>query len=533
MSIISNISNKITRKKDISELKEAFDQKLQDISLYYENRLDDLYEAFDTATSNNNLTSQSAEELKFVSPSSREDLLAQCRYMYYRNPWARNIIDITTNFIAGSGFSYQAEDNNEKVQEFIDNFWNDPDNRLTLKLSEMVNRVLRDGEIFIRYFKHKNGKVILRFIDPDEIYSVNVDKNDRERVLFYRYYVTSHIDDENNTVDGIDKEIPAKDMQHIKINVDSDVKRGRSILEPALKPLKYYEDWLFGRVVINRMKSSIFLEEIIDRGSPSDVATLKNAQTQRENITSRTVYKLPRYGTKVIHGSNITYKWSDPNIKADDTKEDGRQIRLSIAAAVGIPEHIVTSDASNNNYSSILLSQVPYIRKIQAWQEMFGYSLKEMFQQVVCHGIDVGVIPRSSKESKLNEKSIKEIKRLEHVLSVLREQDGQTISETEEKIYKIKKNPDNYRDVPCSTKVGVKITWPPMISEQELPLTQAIIMQLENGLVSRASASTRLGYNYPKEKESMATEPKGSVDIGIDVNKNGNKAQKPILVDNE
>lgn len=532
MGLISGIYNKISRKNEILELTETFEKKLTDISSYYEDRIDTLYEHFDYASKDTDSSTQTAEELKYVTPASREDLLAQCMFMYYKNPWARNIIDITTNFICGTGFNYRTQDTNEKIQEYIDSFWNDPENRLITRLSEIVTRVLRDGEIFIRYFRYKNGRVIVRFIDPGEISEIFTDKNDREHVTNYHYYVQTYVDDQNNTINAIDTRISAEDMQHIKINVDSDVKRGRSILEPALKYLKYYEDWMFGRIVINRMKSSIFLEEIIHGGSPSDVATLKNAQTQRTNITSRTAYKLPRYGTKVIHGDNIEYKWADPNIKADDTKEDGRQIKLSIAAAVGAPEHIVTSDASNNNYASLAASQIPYIRKIQAFQDRFSYELREMFRRVICHGIDIGKIPENSKENKLNEKSMKEIRRLNAALEVIREhKDNEGILEAERKIYEIEKDPYNYEEIPCATKTSVYIEWAPVIVDQELPLTKSLELQIGLGLVSKETAAARLGYNYRKELRKME-ENKGN-NSDVDTNNNRFKPRKSAKVGDE
>jgi len=504
----------IFRKKDKLINKELDEYKEKEL-LYVDkiNDLNTMIEDFKEHFSLDNLKqSYTIEDYRRLEFSDREDMLKQIYFFYYRNPIARNIIDTFINFICGGNFIFNATDENKVIQDYIEEFWFCNKNRMNVKLREIVCRVLRDGEVFIRYLDKGDGYPIIRLIDSIDIKNIETKKDDYEEIIKYHYVseIDSSLEDDDETSDKIrtiKKSIPAEDIQHIKIGVDGNVKRGRSVLEPALKFLKYHEDWVTGRAIINKLKSNIFLHKKVANASPSQITSLKNTQKQRQYVTTRTAYKIPRTGTMTISTDNIEYDWIAPEINAKDTAEDGRQLRLSIAAAVGIPEHILYGDSSHANYSSSLISQNPFIKKIISLQSFFGFEIQEMFSRSIQFGINKDVIPSDSFETKLNDEKTKEVMNFRNFLNKnsnkLKEEE---IIEYETKILEIEKNKDNYIKVPCKTKTKVNIKWPPLLPSDEESITRALIMQWEVGIVSKETIAGRLGYTFNNEMRRIKVE---------------------------
>src|SRR5712692_8237075 len=65
---------------------------------------------------------------KDVIPSTYLELHNQCYEAYNSNPLASLIIDTTSNFVLGDGVRVHAA--NKRVQRLLDDFWDDPDNRM-------------------------------------------------------------------------------------------------------------------------------------------------------------------------------------------------------------------------------------------------------------------------------------------------------------------------------------------------------------------------------------------------------------------
>jgi hypothetical protein len=77
----------------------------------------------------------------------------------------------------------------------------------------------------------------------------------------------------------------------------------------------------------------------------------------------------PEPGSVIIH--NETEQWSavQPQIQANDAKEDGRAIKLMIAAGAGLPEHYL-SDSSQGNRATAAEMNLPTLLKFQRRQRL-------------------------------------------------------------------------------------------------------------------------------------------------------------------
>ncbi len=496
--------DRLTNKPEISNLKSLVEQQSQDLN--NANRIirnatlevRQLKEAKEQWVS---LTDSG--DKRELEDADREKLRQKCIEIYYKTPEGKAIIKNLTNYIIGNGVNWTAQDENPQVQEFIDEFCSQPKVTFEKRQISIIKRTLRDGELFIHLLSGSNGKTYaMRFYNPGQIKEIEKETGDAETVIKYQ---RTWRDDKNKEHK---EDLPAGDIHHIRLEVDEDIDRGRPLLENVLTRIAQYEDWLDGRIKTNKAKSSIFLERIVE-GSPSRVSSVNAGfpGTSGGNFTEdEYAAQMPRYGTVVTHSASVKWQWVEPNINAIDCAEDGRQIRLSIAAGVQLPEFILTSDSSNANYSSTTVAESPFVKSIEAHRLFFEHELESLFAKVIKKGIDGGLLPSTSTETVMKESARKKmIKRAVMIreikqLAVKYELDEKNIREAIARLPEEEDDEDTIEERSIPTKTGVDFEWPSIITRNILEETQAVDIHRGMKICSRSTASMKLGYD-PEEEE--------------------------------
>jgi len=278
-------------------------------------------------------------------------------------------------------------------------------NKFHRKWKEVVKRFFRDGETFIRFFEEPDlGTLIIRFIDPNDV----VDKGHTNRNKFSFGIETDEDDVEDVKAYWVDngtpesERVPAEEVQHIK-NSDSDVKRGEPILVVNQRRLRQYDTWIQDRMALNKVRASIALLRQHNAGATA-VGSFVQAQKTRTDQYRGRYGEIEDVDRKRVHpGSTIDapkgteYKFLSPNINAPDVKDDGRNLMLSIAAGVGQPEYMVTSDASNANYSSTMIAESPAVREFEDWQDVFVEELEAIWFRLRDYLISIDLLPDEAK----------------------------------------------------------------------------------------------------------------------------------------
>ena len=335
-----------------------------------------------------------------IDSQTRIDIQSSAYSMYHNNTHARVIIRSLVKFTLGKGPQIIPNETDDKKQKKILDIWNDfkKRNRWGKREKELATRLFRDGEVFLRKFiDETNGDMKVRFIRPslirNPINNVNLppnvsngietDPDDIEEVI--SYYKT---DSDGN----LKEKISAEEIYHLKIFCDSDEKRGNSIFGPCIRRIKQYEQWLEDRVLLNKVRSAIALVKIVDSSSGKVNEIRNNMLSEKADETSNKA-KMMRGGTVITASKGVDYKLLNPNINAADAKDDGRAIKLDIAAAVGFPEMIFTSDYSNANYSSSLIAQNPFVREIEEWQDFLSDFYKELTEEIIEKKKEFGGFP--------------------------------------------------------------------------------------------------------------------------------------------
>lgn len=310
--------------------------------------------------------------------------------MYLTNPSARGLIDAMIRFIIGKQCKTVPAD--EAAKEYWALFVKK--NNFDRRKKEILKRVFRDGEVFIRFFKAKgpmgvtttDNVPLMRFIDANEItdtenvytYGIQTDPDDVETPINYFRRFTKGNTEVNET-------IPASDIIHFKIMCDSNEKRGYSWLIGIAPFLKHYNRWLLDRIHLNHLRN-LFNLIIKPSGVPAATfaAEMPNATTQGKSGDTINK-KLPKSGTAVIT-RGTDYEFKNLNLNATDTAADGRHIERMVCKATLLVEGVVTGDYSNQNYASSLVAEAPMVKTIEEWQDEFGGLFELIFLWVLNYG---------------------------------------------------------------------------------------------------------------------------------------------------
>ncbi len=343
-----------------------------------------------------------ASGIPFTDEQQLAEIRGQCRALAVGNEFAINGHENRISYIVGSGHVYRAvarkgrtaaESLLNGVQAVLDEFARI--NHWHKRQQEIVLRKDRDGECFLRLFPAPDGTTRLRFVEPDQVaapadrvgdpsasFGVQTDTADVETVVGY-------------WIDG--RWIDAEAIQHRKANVDANVKRGLPLFYPVRKNLRRAEKLLRNMSVVSEIQSAI---AIIRKHTAATNAGLEQfvAGQADLSVTSQATGRTSHFrrfapGTILDALSGTEYEFPASGIDA------GRYVVVlqaelrAIASRLVMPEFMLSSDASNANYSSTMVAEGPAVKMFERLQyEMLEDDL-DVMRWVVFHAVEAGRLP--------------------------------------------------------------------------------------------------------------------------------------------
>ncbi len=474
------------------------------------------------------------DQEKGMVQATQLEMIRKAREFYRFDPNARAAVSTLLNYVMGRGISITPKADDPMVWYVWREFWTAERNKMDLKQFEIILRSFRDGEIFIEFFdeapaeggeKKKTGKATIRFVDPllvrakddkgtDTSKTVNngvvTDPEDTEKVIEY-------------TVQMVDKPaefrtVKAEKMLHIKINVDSDQKRGETALLAIMNMLKHYQQWLENRILLNKMRSAIVLVKKIT-GTTAEVAAMAATLPTARSAGGDSKKQNIRGGTMITAGPGVEYEMMNANINANDVKEDGRNIKLNMAAGTNLPEYVF-GDASNANYSSSLIAESPFVKAIQFWQVFFQFHFSQIYRKVIQIAVEGDVLQAPSDEEFINK--LRAVRNMSEAEDQLKPEDkvngnkGQgapddSEPDPEEDPAKAADKrtpkqkalaelmPNGKMETPTETFFGCDMQWPEIVHRDMKLHTEALTTARQNGWIADNTAAAALGFDYPEE----------------------------------
>jgi len=293
------------------------------------------------------------------------------------NAHARNVCTQIVNFTVGAGFAVHFEDAAQAIR------WHKDSRALRWpkRRREIVRRLVREGEAYLRRFGNGDGTTV-RFVQPEHLYTptgqidnikgglwqgVAFDPEDVETVL--GYWINEEYVDAGDVFVFRD---PFSDTTAI---------RGWPMIYDAIPLIEQYQIWVQTRGRLNQLRSAIVAMRKHTNTTPAQLSSFADAVktgtlTRKSGVAQKYTDKwLP--GTVIDATGDIEYEFPAAKIDAGSAADDGRAMRLLIAAFFSMPEYWVTADASNANFSSTLIAENPGIIAMRSWQEFFGDDVQQ------------------------------------------------------------------------------------------------------------------------------------------------------------
>ncbi|MFQ5732306.1 MAG: phage portal protein [Planctomycetaceae bacterium] len=325
----------------------------------------------------------------------RRDLRAKARKLVAMNPHARNVLRLLEAYVVGPGFRLNAvpqteTDDAKTLAVETKSVWRAflAANARHFSYAEFARRTWRDGECFLRLFPRNDGPPAARFIDPETI-SATADSPDSQGI------VTAPGDVETPEfylrVDPVSgkllERIPAEEMIHTRIGVDSNQKRGVSFFASLSESLDRFTQWLDTELTARKLQASIVLWRRV-QGSPSQVANLADG-LDTGALPASTGVRSERYraGTILTTGQGTELQFLQPDTNFGDAVPLGRAMLLCIAAGAGLPEFMLTSDASNANFASTMVAEGPAVKLFQSEQQFFSVEFGRLWGRVMTDAV--------------------------------------------------------------------------------------------------------------------------------------------------
>lgn len=348
-------------------------------------------------------------QLKIIRDRSRQ--------IARNNEFAISAINAHRNYVVGTGFTYTVQarydganlDLIKKTQDLVDLLVEH--NRMPEIESEIIYRLHADGEAFLRFFAGSDGLLRIRFIEPELIrppaddttpnnsFGIKCDDDDIHDIT--GYWVI-----ERPWFDLTPTLVPADQILHLKINSESNSKRGLPTIYAVESNLRAAEDVLQSMIALAKARSKIAVIRKVNDSPPDAVAELARTATDftvSDPIQNRnTNISHMGYGSILTTTGNVGYEFPSLNVGSGDLVETLNANLRAIASRFGITETMMSADASNNNYASSLVAEAPAVKTFERMQRMLGQAIGErrtrpersLVWNQITHAVNMGMLPR-------------------------------------------------------------------------------------------------------------------------------------------
>ncbi len=333
----------------------------------------------------------------------------ECRNLATENPFAIGFHENMVNYVIGDGdkptiVAKKGEEIDSEtlkpIQDVLDEWIYDND--WVTDQQEAVRRYDRDGEFFRRFFKTGDGNLAVRFVEPNHVAqpashpephcSFGIETDPDDVLTVQGYWVRT-------SPEAPFERIPAEEMQHVKGNVDKNVKRGLPTTWAMRQQLLDAAGLLKNIAVTSQIQTSIALIRRHMGGTSSGAQAMRASAatwTQTDSRTGQTTYHQKRKPGAIIDApANTEYDFPASGLDVEKYGAGVQAILRGAAARVCFPEFMFTSDASNSNYASTMVAEGPAVRMFQRRQKVQKDADLAVLWKVLEYKAEVGLIDAS------------------------------------------------------------------------------------------------------------------------------------------
>lgn len=327
-------------------------------------------------------------------------LVARSRLFFLQNPLINRAVTLQSDYVFAQGVNIQATNQlvNDVIQEFVDDVRNQAE--FTSHSARLMKEqtLLIDGNIFFVLFTDKSdtGKVQLRTILVDEITEIITNPDDANEIWFYkREWVsqdeggvtgkqkTAYYPDINYMPKSSfrDRKAPATrqgktiywdaPILHVKTGSLSKSKFGAPETYSALDWAKAHSKMLADWATIIAMYARYAFKLTVAGDKQSVVAAKNKLQTTvgTGSIVERNPTTVP--GSVFIRNKDSADIEPIKTSGATTSATDSRQLRLMVAAAMGLPDPMLSGEVDVGNLATAKTLDRPTELKFRSRQQLW------------------------------------------------------------------------------------------------------------------------------------------------------------------
>jgi hypothetical protein len=380
-----------------------------------------------------------------LRPETRRKWAQKARYAWMNDPMAGAAVDLMNDFTFGRGIPKpRAED--EDVQTVLDEFWDDPDNQLTMTSYAAQVALGTDlslqSNLFLLMFDGDDGKIKLGLLNHDDVMDVVRDPDYRLRILYYVAKKREIEWDFENDAPKLDLTNTQKQMQtwyyehwqnidaakearrtvpkppkkklaegrvyHIAINRTSEMAFGVPTMQRTLRWFGAYNDFMKSRVDMVKAAAAFIMQRKI-KGTENQLTKMASRAITRRSDLAGAAYEGSDVQAPPATSGNIANVNEAASLEplklssgAGEASSDAEMLRAQVSAATRFPQHYL-GDAGSANLATATAMELPVLKAVEARQEVFENAIRWALDRVIEKAVDSGrldpnVVPEEEPE---------------------------------------------------------------------------------------------------------------------------------------
>ena len=335
--------------------------------------------------------------LRDLNPLMHDRMLQVCYFLAVTTPFGKRIVEILTDYTLGKGVRVTAKD--PRVQQVIDDFWNDEVNDMDANVESWCDEQTIFGELCVPVAVNQtSGKVRVGYIDPmnidtiqfaemataDGTASVNVPLAVRLRrevgeVLQKPMMLVRRVEDPNDENYGrLNGE-----CFYFALNKAKSASRGFSELFALADWVDLFDQMIFDFGDKVRFLNSFVWHYTLTGADKKKVDEYKNQLTKDP----------PRQGGVMVTNEQVKIEAQTPDFKGQDMAEGAGMVKKYGLGGAGIPP-VLMGDGDDANRASALEMNAPFTKKIQKRQNLMSRCIKAVLNFVLDCALRAGVLPQ-------------------------------------------------------------------------------------------------------------------------------------------
>lgn len=281
-----------------------------------------------------------------------------------KNPIAKRIVDITTDYVVGDGIRLTSP--NRWLNAYIDGFWTHQKNMMPLRLEGMCEELTRGGNLLpLLFLNEADGMSYIRFVTIDQVRDIITLPSDWETITEIAATRPGRMEPDKWKTQHVAANEGNAVISLYPINKPIGALTGEGDLATVIPWLLRYSRMLEDRVRLNWAVRTFLWFVKVQSGQ---------VEAKREQYK-----KPPEAGSVIVHDDGEEWDMKTPNLHANDASHDMSATRRMIYAATGYPPHWYGEQGSN--LAEARAMQSPAERHLRRRQLYFTYILQDLIVQ--------------------------------------------------------------------------------------------------------------------------------------------------------